>query len=385
MTTVAHAHWDVIVFGAGPAGSALARRLAGQHRVLLIEREIDRDPARSVEWRIGESLPGSAAVVLKRQGLLDRFLADGHVERSASVSVWDSVEPVWFDAMRDPNGPGWHLDRVRFDTILRNGALDAGVTFATGLGRIQIQRTANTWQVLYGNSQHRYAADVIVDATGRSAALCRSLGLRRRSGDRLVCVHTRIPALPKDVDRSARTCADKDGWWYSVRVPSGERVLAYHLDADDPALRALRDIGVLLAQARHLPLLAPVLPEGTPNVRTRVRPAGSASLDLADCAKRPGVYAVGDAMLAFDPLSSQGLFHALASAESAAAAISRQLDGDPTAGLSYLTEMRQVQARYYAHLAATYAGPRRYAGRRFWARRRVLDGGRIRNSVCEAG
>ena len=373
MTTVAHAHWDVIVFGAGPAGSALARRLAGQHRVLLIEREIDRDPARSVEWRIGESLPGSAAVVLKRQGLLDRFLADGHVERSASVSVWDSVAPVWFDAMRDPNGPGWHLDRVRFDTMLRNGALDAGVAFATGLGRIQIQRTANTWQVLYGNSQHRYAADVIVDATGRSAALCRSLGLCRRSWDRLVCVHTLIPALPKDVDRSARTCADKDGWWYSVRVPSGERVLAYHLDADDPALRAQCDIGVLLAQARHLPLLAPILPEGTPNVRTRVRPSGSASLVLADCAKRPGVYAVGDAILAFDPLSSQGLFHALVSAESAAAAISRQLDGDPTAGLSYLTEMRQVQARYYAHLAATYAGPRRYAERRFWARRRVPE------------
>lgn len=150
-------------------------------------------------------------------------------------------------------------------------------------------------------------------------------------------------------------------------------MLAYHLDADDPALRAQRDIGVLLAQARHLPLLAPVLPEGTPNVRTRVRPSGSASLDLADCAKRPGVYAVGDAILAFDPLSSQGLFHALVSAESAAAAISRQLDGDPTAGLSYLTEMRQVQARYYAHLAATYAGPRRYAERRFWARRRVPE------------
>ena len=373
MTTAAHGHWEVIVFGAGPAGSALARRLARQHRVLLIEREMDRDAARADAWRIGESLPGSAAVLLRRQGLLDRFVADGHVERSASVSVWDSVAPVWFDAMRDPNGPGWHLDRVRFDTMLRNGALDAGAAFATGRGRIQIQRTANTWQVLYGNSQHRYAADVIVDATGRSAALCRSLRLRRRCGDRLVCVHALLPALPDDVDRSARTCADQDGWWYSVRVPSGERVLAYHLDADDPALRGQRAFGVLLARARHLPLLAPVLPEEAPNVRTQVRPSGSASLDLADCAKLPGVYAVGDAILAFDPLSSQGLFHALASAESAAAAISGQLNGDPAAGLSYQTEMQRVQARYYAHLAATYAGPRRYAERRFWARRRVRD------------
>jgi flavin-dependent dehydrogenase len=374
MTTVTHAHWDVIVFGAGPAGSALARRLAWQHRVLLIEREMDRDPVRSVEWRIGESLPGSAAVLLRRQGLFDRFLADGHVERCANVSVWDSVAPVWFDAMRDPNGPGWHLDRFQFDTMLRNGALDAGAAFATELGRIQTQRTRNTWQVLYGNSGHQYTAEVIVDATGRSAALCRSLGLRRKSEDRLVCVHTLIPPLPRDVDRTARTCADKDGWWYSARVPSGARVLAYHLDADDPAIHGQRDIGVLLAQARHLPLLAPFLPGKTPNEKTRVRPSGSASLELADCAKLPGVYAVGDAVLAFDPLSSQGLFHALASAESAAAAISRQLNGDPNAGLNYLSEMQTVQARYYAHLTATYAGPRCYAERRFWARRRVPIG-----------
>ena len=35
--------------------------------------------------------------------------------------------------------------------------------------------------------------------------------------------------------------------------------------------------------------------------------------------------------------------------------------------------MQKVQARYDAHLAATYAGPRRYAERRFWARRGMPD------------
>jgi flavin-dependent dehydrogenase len=372
VTATAHAlrcDWDVIVVGAGPAGSALARRLAGQHRVLLLEREPGREPDRSVEWRVGESLPGAAAVLLRRLGLFDRFLADGHAERGASVSVWDSVSPVWFDAIRDPNGPGWHLDRVRFDTMLRNGALDAGAAFATGLGRVQIQRTGDAWQLLYGDPGHHHTAKVIVDATGRRAALCRSLGLRQRSGDRLVCVHALLPANPEDVDRSTRTCADKDGWWYSARVPSGGRVLAYHLDADDPALRAHRDIGVLLAQARQLPLLAEVLPEITLTVKTQVRPCGSASLDLADCATLPGMFVVGDAVLAFDPVSSQGLFHALASAESAASAISRHLGGEPEAGLSYLAEMQRVQARYYAHLASVYAGPSRYAERRFWMRR----------------
>jgi hypothetical protein len=38
------------------------------------------------------------------------------------VSAWDSGEPAWFDPLRDPHGPGWHLDRPRFDQMLRGAA-----------------------------------------------------------------------------------------------------------------------------------------------------------------------------------------------------------------------------------------------------------------------
>ena len=85
------------------------------------------------------------------------------------------------------------------------------------------------------------------------------------------------------------------------------------------------------------------------------------------------MYAVGDAVLTFDPIASQGLFHALASAESAAAATARQLDGDAGAGQANATEMQDVQSRYRAHLAATYAGPERYRERQFWEWRREVS------------
>lgn len=366
----AASRWDVIVFGAGPAGSALARRLAARHRVLLLDRTTSPDgPRHHVAWRIGESLPGAAAVLLRRQGLFDRFLADGHAERGASVSVWNSAGPMWFDALRDPNGPGWHLDRVRFDAMLRDAAREAGAACESLHGRFEARHEAGAWWVRDAGSNRQYAAAVLVDATGRSAALCRSLGLHRHAEDRLVCTHVLLPLSP-DVDRCTRTCADTDGWWYSVRVPSGRRVLAFHLDADDPALRGLRHAHALLARARRLPLLDEVLPETIEPMETHVRPAGSAALDLRAGARWPGVYAVGDAVLAFDPIASQGLFHALASAESAATAIARHLDGDADAGQAYITEMQNVQSRYRAHLAATYAGPERYREYRFWARRR---------------
>ncbi|WP_144403260.1 NAD(P)/FAD-dependent oxidoreductase [Pseudomonas sp. StFLB209] len=363
-------HWDVIVCGAGPAGSALARRLAGRHRVLVVDRELPSGFTRTAQtWRIGESLPGSAAVLLRRQNLLERFLADGHAERCASVSVWDSVEPVWFDALRDPAGPGWHLDRMRFDAMLRDAAHQAGAANATVRGRLEVQHDGTHWQLADEHSGAQHRARVVVDATGRNAALCRSLGLRRQAADDLVCVHVLLAAQVDDVDRSTRTCADQDGWWYSVRVPSGERVLACHLDADDPALRELRNARVLLERARRLPLLAAVLPPDVGAAQTHVCPAGSVALDLSGCAQRPGFYAVGDAVLAFDPLSSQGLFHTLASADSAASAIEGYLQGNDLAAHAYWSEMQQVQDRYFTHLAATYAGPVRHRERPFWARR----------------
>ncbi|MCO7610670.1 NAD(P)/FAD-dependent oxidoreductase [Pseudomonas chlororaphis] len=363
-------HFDVIVFGAGPAGSALAHRLAPRHSVLVLERGLPSPSSLAAEaWRIGESLPGAAAVLLRRQGLLERFLADGHALRGASVSVWESPQPVWFDALRDPNGPGWHLDRVRFDAMLRNAAGAAGTVFSTVAGGVQVLRECGQWHVRDERTGQSYTARAVVDATGRSSALCRRLGLRRQTQDRLLCVHARLPAQEKDQDRCTRTSADVDGWWYSVRLPSGDRVLAYHLDARDPALPALRHGQELLRYARRLPLLAPVLPGGVSFLATRVRPAGSVLLNTADGVPLPGFYAVGDSLLAFDPLSSQGLFHALASAESAAKAIEGEFAGDPRAGQDYFMQMREVQTRYCQHLAATYARPERYRERPFWVQR----------------
>ena len=384
--------WDVIVIGAGPAGSALARRLAPQARVCVLERasagarvvlSADAHAAAASDdvgahvhrspWRIGESLPGAAAVLLRRLGVFERFLADGHAERGASVSVWDSDVPVWFDSLRDPNGPGWHLDRLRFDALLRAAADEAGATFAPLTGGWHAAHDGAAWQVVDATAGDAHSAPVLVDATGRSAALCRVLDLPRERGDRLVCLSLRLPPDAADPDRCTRTCADDEGWWYSVRVPSGERVLAFHLDADDPSLRGLRDADALLAHARRRLLLAEVLPshvaDAAHGLAVEVHPAGSAALDLHVCRRHSGLFAVGDAALAFDPLSSQGLFHALASAESAASAITRYLDGDDDAAQPYWSEMAQVRDRYRMHLAASYAGPVRHAQRRFWARR----------------
>jgi flavin-dependent dehydrogenase len=155
----------------------------------------------------------------------------------------------------------------------------------------------------------------------------------------------------------------------SVRVASGQRVLAFHLDRDDPELKALRDPAQLLAKARRHALLAGI-ERGNAAVRVHAQPAGGAGLDPDALAALPdGFYAVGDAMQAFDPLASQGLFHALATAESVARAVERQADGLAQPRHRYLDEMRAVQSHHRQRLAETYAAVTRFGGEAFWRRR----------------
>lgn len=372
----------MVIIGAGPAGSALACRLRPYCRVLLLDRMAAS--ASSGLPRIGESLPGAARILLQRVGVFDNFLADAHAERSATVSQWDTNEPIWFDHLRDPNGPGWHLDRTRFDTSLREAAVKAGTALIENCGQLRISRHSDYWHINLEERKQTYYAPIVVDASGRSATVARQLGLARWVEDTLACVYVHIEREVGDEDNCTRLCADENGWWYSVCVPTGYRVLAFHLDTDDPELKTLRDPERLLAKARQRPLLADALQmslsASAASSPVHICPAGSAVLDLdalADLA--PGFFAIGDAVLAFDPIASQGIFHALASAESAARSIEAQLADTPNSREPYHSEMKAVHARYREHLGATYASVMRYQHKPFWSRR--LIGVRARETI----
>jgi len=363
-------NWDVIVVGAGPAGSALARRLQPLCKVLLLERK-DCDASESP--RIGESLPGAAKVLLNRLGVLESFLNEGHAERRATISTWERDDPVYLDSMRDPNGPGWHLDRKRFDAGLRAAAVEAGATLLEGCGQLQVKRSDDRWQILLEDTRQVHQAKILVDATGQSANLARQLGISRHVDDPMICLYAYLSCESNDDDHCTRISADHNGWWYSVRVPSGHRMLAFHLDSADPELKTLRRPDYLLAKARELPILAEALVGYMP-APVYARPAASAKLDLdAMVATDPGFFAIGDALLSFDPIASQGLFHALASAESAARAILQCPQEMVSARVAFLDEMRAVHRRYRQHLNATYAGVVRFRNEPFWSIRRGFE------------
>src|SRR4051812_15159717 len=118
---------DVLVLGGGPAGASAARALAcGGASVVMAERSAyDR-------FRVGETLPPEANVLLARLGLAGLLGEGGHLPSPGIVASWGSSEPLENDFIFSPHGHGWHLDRRKFDESLARAAAEAGAECLTG-------------------------------------------------------------------------------------------------------------------------------------------------------------------------------------------------------------------------------------------------------------
>ena len=108
------AQYDVVILGAGPAGSAAALKLChfGFDKILLAEA------SHFETARIGESIPPDSRQLLAELDVLTEFLAENHEPCLGSCSSWGSEQLGHNDFLLNPYGYGWHLDRTRFDIFL---------------------------------------------------------------------------------------------------------------------------------------------------------------------------------------------------------------------------------------------------------------------------
>lgn len=368
----------MVVGGGGPAGASVARVLAEAGRAVLVldaprRPRPERTPHGDFSPRgIGESLPGGARPLLRRLGALDLVEQAGHRRSQGVASSWGSPRlEAAHDPARSPYGPGWHLDRARFDALLRTLARESGAELrAARVVRLAPRPDGSGWRI--GTAEGESCeARFLVDATGRTGALARRLGVRRERDTALAAVVAWVRA---EDAREARTILEAvpEGWWYSALLPGDERVLAFHGEARDVAAlrRDPKAWAARLGATRWVREgLDALLADPAEGLLEPLRTTDAAGARLDRFAGENWL-AVGDAALAFDPLSSQGLLTAHYSGVLAGEALRAALDGAPDRLHDYAAGIEALRTHYLRHHRDAYRQEDRWPAEPFWSVRR---------------
>lgn len=355
--------FDALVIGGGPAGCAASIRLA------RLGYNIAMAESRPLQFKIGESLPPAVKPLLAELGALSA--CDGARISFGNQSAWGSDRLDDTDFIRDPNGPGWHVDRACFEARLRSIAGDRGVFLLEPARVLSVSRTGRMWLAALNGEQESVSARWMIDCTGRTAAFAQSQNARRRHFDRLVAVAA-VFECP-DADRDSRTLVESAemGWWYTSLIPGSRRVVVLHTDPAIPAFRTLRTVdGFLQALVISSRVSACIREFGSRMTGVpRIFVANSSRLDDVI---GEGWIAAGDAAAAFDPLSSQGILTGLYSGIHAADTVHAGFQGASGAADRYRQIIDDVFDAYLSNRDRYYAMERRWSESLFWRPRSVL-------------
>ena len=221
----------------------------------------------------------------------------------------------------------------------------------------------------------------IVDATGRSAAIARAHGSFIHGEDRQIALVV-VGCDRRGPDESGGRVlieSAETGWWYFAPLSAGRCVCMFVTDADLLPSRA---------KAR-LPLWWRQQVQRTSHVRTRLAQYSrladpivrSARSQRLDCFAGIGWSAVGDAAMAFDPLSSRGIGKSVEQGNLAADAIGAHLSGDREALRAYCNVLEEEHRDYRRTRVSYYNIERRWPGAAFWQRRQTTtEDGTVRGS-----
>ncbi|HTS25712.1 MAG TPA: tryptophan 7-halogenase [Bryobacteraceae bacterium] len=358
-------HFDVVVLGDGPGGSAAAAESARHGlRTALVGRDAGQ------RSNIGECLPPGIRPELEKAGVWEEFLLDGHTPSAGIRSVWGSPEPSDRDFLFSPYGAGWHIQRARFDAMMRRSATRCGAE-ALGCRALRgVTRTSEGWQLDLVTEEGgcQVTGSRVIDATGRASVFARRIGVRRRLLDSLtgVAAHFAIGEMLAPIEPVLLVEAVENGWWYTAPLPDGERIAVFLTDAAYIQRAGLTQPDRWLALLETTVLWGSLPPARGFSPALRILPAESSFLEQI---AGDGWLAAGDAAAAFDPLSSQGITSAISSGLAAGRTAAGWLEGDTQASAMYAASARRKYAEYLAHREVYYRIERRWPNSSFWKSR----------------
>jgi flavin-dependent dehydrogenase len=319
---------EVLVIGGGPGGSTAAALLAERgRRVVLLEK--DRHP----RFHIGESL------LPLNLPLFRKLSIDDAIQRSSMLKYGvEFVSPYHAKAVSYEFSDAWdktlpyayQVRRSEFDHLLLKNASAKGAAVLEGIrveevrfkpeGGAEARARDDTGQ------ERRWAADFIVDASGRDTLLASQLGLKvrnRRHESAAIFSHfTGAQRLPGKAAGNISIFWFDHGWFWFIPLADGATSVgavappaffkSRKTDLTDFFLQTIAMCPALADRLKDAALAAPVTATGNYSYSAK-RLAG------------PSFVLVGDAFAFVDPVFSTGVYLAMTTAFLGAEAVDRCL------------------------------------------------------------
>lgn len=333
--------YDVIVIGAGPAGSTAAALLAEKgRRVLVLEKE------KFPRYHIGESLMPFCWFTLERLGLVEEMDRIAYVKKYSVQFVTPDgrqSQPFYFFQHYDhPSAITWQVERADFDLMLLDNARKKGaeVRELTPVRRLLKDDSGRVIGVEAQNPEgekFEVLAPMTIDCSGREQVATAREGWRVKDAQlNKLAIWTYYLGAKRDpgIDEGNTTVAyvEGRGWfWY---IPLKDDVISVGIVAEkdylfseskDPAEIMRREIGRNAWIKDHL------------NIGQQFGEywvTSEFSYRAKYCAA-DGLVLAGDAFAFLDPVFSSGVYLALKSGELVADAVDAALAAGDTRGARF--------------------------------------------------
>ena len=354
----ATAPYDVAIVGAGVAGLVLSMLLkrAGIRHVLLSRKEVRKPLA------LGETMPPSAYTLLDRLALTPLFEANA-TRTFGYHSMWGNnrvVNQNFFG--HQPCSNGLKLDKPALMAALEAEVLEQVLPFDE-LNAVEATKTNTRITITSGKERSTLVANVLVDATGRARAVLKRLGVGSRDYDELVALYCHVPRH-KHPQLQHGVCVEsfEEGWGIVSTLDDERCALTLFTNKGNRVLGALKHYENWKQVLQGSSILKDFLsPEPLSKVLGR-----QANSSKAEQLAGANWLVVGDAAIAFDPISSHGVTNALYGASRAFRAISQHLPApNGSAFGEYQQTLNGIFEGYLQHRAQLYARERRWSGP-FW-------------------